>query len=122
MPLWSPSKLWGSGGNTVNLRSSTSEQSRSGGGRGMHASGRPDRTRPRGRTFPTRLALPNGLALGGSEPVHVPNVRRVGGDERVPLTHQRLVEQLVPQSHVRERAPERVDPLEVELQPHTRSL
>jgi len=35
-----------------------------------------------------------GLPLGGSEPVHVPDVRRVGRDERVPLAHQCLVEQL----------------------------
>ena len=39
MPLRSPSKLWGSGGRTANFRSSTSEQSRSGGGGGMQASG-----------------------------------------------------------------------------------
>jgi hypothetical protein len=39
MPLWSPSKLWGSGGRTANFRLSMSEQSRSGGGGGMQASG-----------------------------------------------------------------------------------
>src|SRR4029453_11365599 len=58
------------------------------------------------------------LALRGSEPDDLPPGGRVGGDERVALPHQGLVEQLVPEPHVREGAAVRIDPLDVEPHPH----
>ena len=58
-----------------------------------------------------------GVPLCSEEAIHVLHVRRISGHLREPPSDERLVEQLVAEPDVRERAAVAVEALDVELEP-----